>query len=77
MKNKNTYLIIILLIVVVGAIFYFNHRLNAIEMAIENKGRIIKIPNITQNVMTAIKIDKIEGNGNVFGDYNKIENKIA
>ena len=46
-------------------------------MAIENKGRIIKIPNITQNVMTAIKIDKIEGNGNVFGDYNKIENKIA
>lgn len=63
------------MIVVIAAIFYTNIRLDKIEVANSRQGKIIQMNRPT--FQTSINIDKVAGNGNVFGDNNTIENKSA
>lgn len=78
MNNKNTVLILILMVIIVGAIIHFNSRLNNMQLYIGQK-ESQNLSNFTfnQNFTSSINIEKVEGNGNSFGDNNIITNKLT
>lgn len=76
MNNKQFYSIAILLIVIICILGSINSKIDRAELVVSGQGRPYQINNY-QSFITTIKIEKVEGNGNAFGDNNQVENKIG
>lgn len=78
MNNKNTILLVLIMVIVVVAIIHFNSRIDNLQLSIAGQQQYLGLSKNTQQTFTTnINIEKVVGNGNVFGDNNNIENKLA
>jgi biopolymer transport protein ExbD len=68
MNNKQFYIVLILLIILIALTVSLHHQPENSELN-EARSKVV-----LQNFTTNIYIEKVEGNGNSFGDNNKIKN---
>jgi len=76
MNTKDSQVIFVLLLVLFIVMIAINCRMERIEVALAERSQTGQLTNGTLNIFvtTLMNIEKVEGNGNAFGDNNKIEN---
>lgn len=68
MNQKQFYIVLIILIILVALVVSSHYQISKMELR-ETRSILL-----LQNFDTTINIDKVEGNGNSFGDNNQITN---
>lgn len=76
MNSKNSQVIFVLLVVLFIVMIAINCRMDRIEVALAERSQTGQLSNSALNIFVSniINIEKVEGNGNAFGENNKIEN---
>jgi hypothetical protein len=76
MNSKDSQVIFVVLLVLFILMIAISYRIERIEMALVERSQNGQISNSSFNVLVTsiINIEKVEGNGNAFGNNNKIEN---
>ena len=75
MNNKQFYILILVLIVATLILWSIYSKLTKIDLAIEKQNNSTNNNFYQYNKTSILKLGRIEGNGNIFGD-NNIENKL-
>ena len=75
MNNKQFYTFIILFLLVCIILISLHQKIDKMGFAFAEQIKQVQLTNKSPvTIMSSVQIEKVVGNGNVFGDNNKIEN---